>query len=75
MIAKALAVLGLLLNAAGTVLLWRSSPSGYGLTPYANESVLQEAAAVAKRMSRGQRIAICLLMLGAACQFPLIVLG
>jgi hypothetical protein len=38
---KILALAGITLNVIGTVLLWRSSPSGYALTGYMNQELIK----------------------------------
>jgi hypothetical protein len=71
---KALAIVGLVLNAIGTVLLWKSSPASTGgFSPNYSPEIQAQMRAVAARMRLGQRAAIGLLMAGAAFQFPSIL--
>lgn len=72
---KALAFLGVWLTAGGTVLLWRSSPSGYALSGYGGDTVVQENNRNNRHMGKSQRVAIALIMAGAALQVPLIIWG
>jgi hypothetical protein len=73
MLTKVLAVMGIVFNAAGTVLLWRSSPAGYALSGYASQTLLSELAATNARSRRWQRTAIALITAGAALQLPTVV--
>ena len=72
---KALAFIGVCLNAGGTVLLWRSSPSGYALSGYGGGNVVAENNRNNQRMGRSQLMAIVLIIVGAALQMPLIICG
>ena len=72
---KVLAFSGMCLNAAGTILLWRSSPGGYALTPYANLQAIKENNLNNMKMQSKQMIAIGLIVIGVALQVPLLLLG
>ena len=71
---KILALVGLTLNSIGTVLLWLSSPSGYGLPFYGDAEILKAHSDNHKRMRFRQKIAITLIFLGAVMQAPSILL-
>lgn len=71
MILKVLAIVGMASNAAGTILLWRSSPSGYAPSALFNQALLHQVQANNQRMARNQRIAILLICLGVVLQVPL----
>jgi hypothetical protein len=73
MLTKALAVMGIVFNAIGTILLWRSSPAGYALGGYAGQTLLSDLAAANARMRRWQRTAIALITAGTALQLPAMV--
>lgn len=68
---KAFAIAGMICNAIGTILLWRSSPSGYAPSPLFSAALLEEVNVRNRRMVRYQRIAIVLICAGVAMQVPL----
>ena len=72
---KIFALIGIFLSLVGAILLWRSSPSGSGLSAYASSELLQQIAAQGRRMRRRQNIAIALVIAGAFLQVPLVLCG
>ena len=75
MLPKVLALFGMTLTAIGTIMLWRSSPSGYALSGYGGPAVSDAVANNNRRMSRGQKIAVALIIVGSALQVPLVILS
>ncbi len=75
MLPRLLAILGMTLTAAGTVMLWRSSPAGYALSGYGSPAVLDAVAKNNRRMSRTQKLAVASIIIGTGLQVPLVVLS
>lgn len=70
---KLLTFVGMCFAAGGTILLWRSSPSGYALSGYGSATVIAENNKNNQRMARKQKLAILFIVLGTVFQIPLLV--
>jgi len=75
MILKIATIAGMVLVALGTIMLWRSSPSGYALGGYGGGSVLHDNALANQRRQRGQRVAIGMIILGTVLQVPAVLVS
>lgn len=72
---KLLTLVGMWMTAFGTILLWRSSPSGYALSGYGGGSIVSDNNKRNMRMRKHQWLAITLIVLGTGLQMPLLLYG
>jgi hypothetical protein len=73
MFIKALGILGIILTALGTVLLWLGSPSGYALSPYGGGGVQNKINTQNRVMNKKQIIAVTLIIIGSIVQATAII--
>ncbi|MDP3010490.1 MAG: hypothetical protein Q8N30_15665 [Methylococcales bacterium] len=68
MFIKILVTLGIILTAIGTILLWLGSSSGYAPSFYGNNDILNQLKVNNFAMSKRQKIAIGLIIVGSIMQ-------